>query len=185
MPISAGLLCAENAGALFDLGAVQGIVGIGANQHFGVRESRLPVELALDFACIENKIFRDHLVVIRAERRYTRQVCQLQRGDGWAARQGAHPGFRTRSADDRLEDIPERTDVIGADVEEVRSAELHGHDARRRKVVSVNELVAVAALADEPYGFVVINKLEQNGEQPETAAVDEVGQRRITACRRR
>ena len=48
-------------------------------------------------------------------------------------------------------------------------------DAGGGEVLRVDELIAVAAVADDPDFFAVLDELEEDGEQAEAAAVDDGG----------
>jgi hypothetical protein len=60
-------------------------------------------------------------------------------------------------------------------VEEIGVRVIEGEDASGGEILRVDELIAVSAVADDPDFAVVLNELEEDGEQSETAAVDDGG----------
>src|ERR1700728_680958 len=60
-------------------------------------------------------------------------------------------------------------------MEDVRFAGLEGQDAGIGQIFGIDELVAIAAVANDPNGFAILNKFEQDGEQAEAAAIDDGG----------
>ncbi len=77
--------------------------------------------------------------------------------------------------DDGFVDLAHGLYVVGADVEEVGVAVAGGLDAGGGEVFGVDELVAVAAIADDPDGFVVVDEFVEDGEEAEAAGVHDGG----------
>src|SRR5215471_4976252 len=62
------------------------VVFVSAPKHFLVRQRRPPAQQPLYLTGIEQKVFGDHLVMVRPERRYAQRVRQLHRGNGRSKR---------------------------------------------------------------------------------------------------
>jgi len=60
-------------------------------------------------------------------------------------------------------------------VEEVGAAVAGGLDAGGGEVFGVDELIAVAAIAYDPDGFVVVDEFVEDGEEAEAACVHDGG----------
>ena len=75
--------------------------------------------------------------------------------------------------DDGLVDLAEGGDVGGSDVEEVGVGVGCGGDAGGGEVLGVDELVAIAAVADDPDFAAFVDELEEDGKEAETAGFDD------------
>ena len=158
-----------------DFGALGFVVAEGFDHHLLVGEGGVPVELVADVGGVEDEVFGDHAVVVGAERRDLELVGELHGRDGGGLGELGDAGAGSGGVDDGLVDLAEGDDVVGADVEEVGVVVVEALDAGGGEVLGVDELVAVAAVADDPDLFVVLDELEEDGEQAEAAAVDDGG----------
>jgi hypothetical protein len=77
--------------------------------------------------------------------------------------------------DHAAEDLPERRDPFGADVEEPALVVVERLEAGVRQVLGVDELVPVLALAHHPDLAPLVDELEEDREQAEAALVDDGG----------
>src|SRR5206468_8074310 len=69
-----GLAMGRHLSAALDIGSVRLVVGVGAQHHVPIGKRRPPAELGLDARRIEDKIGRDHAVVVWAEWRDAQEV---------------------------------------------------------------------------------------------------------------
>jgi len=129
----------------------------------------------VDACGIEDEAFGDHAVVVGAERREVQFVGELHRRNGGPLRQRGDTRAASCRSDDRLVHLAQRNHVVGADVEDIGTVIRQRLQAGCGEILSVDELVSVAAVADNPDLFSVIDELEENGEQAEPAAIDDGG----------
>lgn len=100
---------------------------------------------------------------------------ELHGGEGGGFGELGNAGSGAGCVDDGLVDLAEGDDVVGADVEEIGVVVIEALDAGGGEILRVDELVAIGAGADDPDFLVVLDELEEDGEQAEAAAVDDGG----------
>ena len=175
IPIEVGRGVRRDVGSRVDLAAILRVVLVGANHHLFVGDGWRPAQLRADARSVEDEAFGDHAVVVGAERRQIQLVGELHRGDGRPLWQRSDARPAPGSLDDRFVDVAQRDDVVRADVEEIGAVVRQRLQAGRREVLRVDELIAIAAVADDPDFLAVVDELEENGEQAKAAAVDDGG----------
>src|SRR4051794_30297903 len=110
----------------------------------------MPTEPALDSDRIELEVFRDHLVVIGAKWRDPRIICQPHAEKSRMLRERCDRRSALCMGDHVRKHIPERLYIVRADVKCIRAVVLKSLDARIREVLGINELIPVAASANDP-----------------------------------
>src|ERR1700728_1797240 len=97
---------------------------------------------------------------------------KTHRGQGGPERQRPHFGRTACDIDYGLIDVAQRPYVVRTHMKDVRLAWLESEHAGLHQIFGIDELVAIAAVADDPDSFAVVDKFEQDGEQAEPATID-------------
>src|SRR5579885_2140121 len=110
--------------------------------------------------------------MVRAERRQAEVVGQFHERNGQRTGNRRHLRVAFCVADDVFIDFREGLYVIGTDMEGVAGRVVECENAGVGKIFCVNELIPVPAAPHRPDAPALVNELKQNGEQSQTAEIN-------------